>query len=109
MLLVLIPNRCSCFSLWLLLHKQGLKELHSRNVVHGDLNARNVLLSSSGVTALGVVAKLADLGLSRIVRSHKSHHSTNTVGTMSHVAPGGYGPWVLQTLVSGFGLGQVLQ
>jgi serine/threonine protein kinase len=68
---------------------QGLKELHSRNVVHGDLNARNVLLSSSGVTALGVVAKLADLGLSRIVRSHRSHHSTNTVGTMSHVAPGG--------------------
>lgn len=51
-------------------------------------NARNVLLSSSGVTNLGVVAKLADLGLSRIVRSHRSHHSTNTVGTMSHVAPG---------------------
>lgn len=46
-----------------------------------------MLLSSSGVTALGVVAKLADLGLSRIVRNHRSHHSTNTVGTMSHVAP----------------------
>jgi hypothetical protein len=51
-------------------------------------NARNVLLSSSSVATLGVVAKLADLGLSRIVRSHRSHHSTNTVGTMSHVAPG---------------------
>lgn len=51
-------------------------------------NARNVLLSSSAVAPLGVVAKLADLGLSRIVRSHRTHHSTNTVGTMSHVAPG---------------------
>jgi len=56
--------------------------------VSANQNARNVLLSSSGVTALGVMAKLADLGLSRIVRSHRSHHSTNTVGTMSHVAPG---------------------
>lgn len=41
----------------------GVSHLHSTGVVHRDLNARNVLLSSS------LQAKIADLGVSRIIDS----------------------------------------
>ncbi|WIA16690.1 hypothetical protein OEZ85_013348 [Tetradesmus obliquus] len=66
---------------------QGLRYLHSRNVVHGDLNARNVLITSSSSSLGGYSAKLADLGLSRTIKQHTTHHTTCTVGTMSHMPP----------------------
>eukprot|EP00775_Hariotina_reticulata_P003757 gene3757-4016_t len=66
---------------------RGLEALHEANVVHGDLNARNVLVSSTSTTPLGMVAKLSDLGLSRVVKQHSTHRTTNTVGTMSHMPP----------------------
>eukprot|EP00878_Enallax_costatus_P018623 GHUV01019614.1.p1 GENE.GHUV01019614.1~~GHUV01019614.1.p1 ORF type:complete len:911 (+),score=211.03 GHUV01019614.1:148-2880(+) len=66
---------------------QGLKVLHGRNVVHGDLNARNVLVASSASSRTGLCAKLADLGLSRVIKQHQTHRTTNTVGTMSHMPP----------------------
>jgi hypothetical protein len=51
-------------------------------------NARNVLVRSS--PSGGVVAKLADLGISRVIKQHSTHRTTNTVGTMSHmVRPAG--------------------
>jgi hypothetical protein len=50
-------------------------------------NARNVLVASEPGAALGMVAKVADLGLSQVIK-HNSHHTTNTVGTMNHTAPG---------------------
>jgi len=50
--------------------------------------ARNVLVSSSSTAPHGLVAKLADLGLSRVIKMHKTHRTTNTVGTMSHMPPG---------------------
>ncbi|WIA34798.1 hypothetical protein OEZ86_013101 [Tetradesmus obliquus] len=65
----------------------GLAVLHANNVVHGDLNARNVLVSSSSMAECGMVAKLADLGLSRAIKQHKTHRTTNTIGTMSHMPP----------------------
>ncbi|WIA34800.1 hypothetical protein OEZ86_013102 [Tetradesmus obliquus] len=65
----------------------GLQALHANNVVHGDLNARNVLVSSSSMAECGMVAKLADLGLSRAIKQHKTHRTTNTIGTMSHMPP----------------------
>jgi serine/threonine protein kinase len=34
-----------------------------------------------------MVAKLSDLGLSRVVKQHSTHRTTNTVGTMSHMPP----------------------
>jgi hypothetical protein len=46
-------------------------------------NARNVLVRSSA--SRGVVAKLADLGISRIIKQHSTHRTTSTVGTMSHM------------------------
>ncbi|KAF6255835.1 kinase-like domain-containing protein [Scenedesmus sp. NREL 46B-D3] len=64
---------------------RGVAHLHSRSIVHGDLNARNVLVRSAD--GGGVVAKLADLGISRVIKQHSTHRTTNTVGTMSHMPP----------------------
>lgn len=50
-------------------------------------NARNVLVSSSSTAPYGHTAKIADLGLSRTVKQHQTHRTTNTVGTMSHMPP----------------------
>ena len=41
---------------------KGLVYLHSKNIVHRDLTARNVLLSES------LTAKIADLGMARLLR-----------------------------------------
>lgn len=46
------------------------------------VNARNVLVSSCSTAPYGAVAKLADLGLSRCIRQHATHKTTNTVGTL---------------------------
>ena len=43
-------------------------------------NARNVLVTTSGSSPCGYTAKLADLGLSRIIKQHNTHHTTCTVG-----------------------------
>jgi hypothetical protein len=44
-------------------------------------NSRNVLVASSAAVECGMVAKLADLGLSRAIKQHKTHRTTNTIGT----------------------------
>eukprot|EP00882_Tetradesmus_deserticola_P010854 GHRQ01011473.1.p4 GENE.GHRQ01011473.1~~GHRQ01011473.1.p4 ORF type:complete len:105 (+),score=50.45 GHRQ01011473.1:3-317(+) len=67
---------------------KGVQHLHSKSIVHGDLNAHNVLVRSC--EAGGVAAKLADLGISRVIKQHATHRTTHTVGTMSHmVSPPG--------------------
>eukprot|EP00878_Enallax_costatus_P015115 GHUV01015827.1.p1 GENE.GHUV01015827.1~~GHUV01015827.1.p1 ORF type:complete len:582 (+),score=126.05 GHUV01015827.1:174-1748(+) len=65
----------------------GLKVLHSRSTVHGDLNARNVLVASNPSAPNGCTAKLADLGLARVMAKARTHRTTDTVGTMSHMPP----------------------
>lgn len=52
------------------------------------VNARNVLVSSCPDVLHGVVAKLADLGLSRVIRLHSTHKTTNTVGTLRYACWG---------------------
>lgn len=42
-------------------------------------NANNVLVSSSDTSINGLVAKIADLGLSRIISQQKSFKITHTV------------------------------
>lgn len=54
-------------------------------------NARNVLVASCNDAPSGVQAKLADLGLSRSIKQHQTHRTTNTVGGLggrisSHLA-----------------------
>lgn len=64
---VLKPRPCVC--LW-----------HACALV--AVNARNVLVASSSTAPYGAVAKLADLGLSRVIRQQATHKTTNTVGTL---------------------------
>ncbi|WIA36801.1 hypothetical protein OEZ86_008056 [Tetradesmus obliquus] len=65
----------------------GSTVIHSNNIVHGDLNARNVLVRSNAAAAAGLTAKLADFGLSRAMKQHQTHRTTKTCGTMSHMPP----------------------
>ena len=65
---------------------QGLLYLHTRNppVVHRDLSARNVLLTSS------LVAKVSDLGNARIVNLQPGQLArtlTRLPGTMAYMPP----------------------
>jgi serine/threonine protein kinase len=50
-------------------------------------NARNVLVASCSEAACGVQGKLADFGLSRSIKQHHTHRTTNTIGTISHMPP----------------------
>ncbi len=62
---------------------QGLLYLHSRGVVHRDLTAANILLTTS------FHAKIADLGVSRIINVHPlaaSKQSKNP-GTLGYMPP----------------------
>lgn len=60
---------------------QGLEALHGNHIVHGDINARNVLVSSSSSTSdVHMCAKVADLGLARCLAHHATHRTTNSCG-----------------------------
>eukprot|EP00198_Chlamydomonas_reinhardtii_P008449 XP_001697786.1 predicted protein [Chlamydomonas reinhardtii] len=56
----------------------GMAHLHSLNVVHG--------VSQVPLPA-GFVAKVADFGLSKALKEGQTHHSTKTVGTVTHQPP----------------------
>lgn len=58
-------------------------------------NAHNVLVASSSVARHGLVAKVADLGLSRVLKQQATHRTTGTV----RVSPG-YVTTVSQSLDS---------
>jgi hypothetical protein len=44
-------------------------------------NSHNVLVSSGSTAQYGLVAKIADLGLSRVIKQHATHRTTRTVST----------------------------
>ena len=56
----------------------GMAYLHSQGVVHGDLSANNVLLTSEGI------AKVADFGMARQVEDPAV---TNSMGTVAYQPP----------------------
>lgn len=68
----------------------GLQYLHALDIIHGDLSAYNVMLSSASPDAVlgnrGFVAKIADFGLSRRL-DMKSSITTKTYGTITHMPP----------------------
>ena len=64
---------------------EALEYAHSRGVIHRDIKPENILLSRSGV------AKIADFGLAKIVKTENAETSitqTNVVmGTADYMAP----------------------
>jgi formylglycine-generating enzyme required for sulfatase activity/tRNA A-37 threonylcarbamoyl transferase component Bud32 len=58
----------------------GLEYLHSRNIVHRDLKPDNVLLQ-------GETPRLADFGISRVLRTTMTSASVNLAGTPFYMAP----------------------
>ncbi|DBA87503.1 TPA: protein kinase activity protein [Trebouxia sp. C0004] len=62
---------------------RGLVFLHSNKVVHADLKAKNVLLTQNAGTA-----KIADVGLARIMQHTMSNTATgDPAGTFAYAAP----------------------
>ncbi|KAG2454129.1 hypothetical protein HYH02_001165 [Chlamydomonas schloesseri] len=84
----------------------GMRHIHSRNIIHGDLSAGNILLSSATARCHGgdpadadvrsplaelwmppLVAKVADFGLSVHMGEHQTHASNRYQGTPAYTAP----------------------
>ncbi len=54
---------------------RAMAHLHSENIVHSDLKARNVLLKSAMTDPRGFLAKVADFGLSLRISPDDTHIS----------------------------------
>ncbi|GLI65793.1 hypothetical protein VaNZ11_009413 [Volvox africanus] len=66
---------------------KAMVHMHAANVLHSDLKARNIMLKSSGTEGRGVVAKVADFGLSTRMEHQETHLSSCFQGTLTHMAP----------------------
>ncbi|KAG2499522.1 hypothetical protein HYH03_002468 [Edaphochlamys debaryana] len=66
---------------------KALMFLHENRILHGDLKAANVLLSSSDTDRRGFVAKVSDFGLSRVLAGNRKEIKTQTFGTVTHMPP----------------------
>eukprot|EP00193_Tetraselmis_chui_P008054 CAMPEP_0177758852 /NCGR_PEP_ID=MMETSP0491_2-20121128/4412_1 /TAXON_ID=63592 /ORGANISM="Tetraselmis chuii, Strain PLY429" /LENGTH=689 /DNA_ID=CAMNT_0019274627 /DNA_START=84 /DNA_END=2153 /DNA_ORIENTATION=- len=63
----------------------GMAEIHNQNIMHADLNGRNVMLKYSDTDPRGFTAKVCDFGLSRMCHGEVS--SSDLFGTISHMPP----------------------
>lgn len=66
---------------------KAMHHLHLANVLHSDLKAANVMLKTSGSEGRGIVAKVADFGLSVSLNPTQTHCSNLFQGTLTHMAP----------------------
>lgn len=63
---------------------RGMEYLHSRSIIHRDLNPNNIMVTGP---ATRLEAKLADFGLSRISAATATLRQTSSVGTPMYSAP----------------------
>ncbi|KAG2435189.1 hypothetical protein HXX76_007272 [Chlamydomonas incerta] len=66
---------------------RALTHLHSKRIVHGDLNPNNVLLKKDVNEPSGYASKVGDFGLSVMLPQHQSHLSNIRMGTMFYICP----------------------
>ena len=60
---------------------QGLEFLHGQDIIHRDLSTNNVLLTKN------LTAKIADLGVAKVVQENKMKTHTQTPGTPHFMPP----------------------
>jgi eukaryotic-like serine/threonine-protein kinase len=60
---------------------EALQEAHSKGIVHRDVKADNIMLTSKGQ------AKVMDFGLAKLKGSLKLTKTSSTVGTLGYMAP----------------------
>ncbi|KAG2434721.1 hypothetical protein HXX76_007611 [Chlamydomonas incerta] len=66
---------------------RALAHLHSKRIVHGDLNPNNVLLKRDPVEPSGYAVKVGDFGLSVMLPTDRTHLSNIRMGTMFYICP----------------------
>ncbi|KAG2484639.1 hypothetical protein HYH03_016592 [Edaphochlamys debaryana] len=66
---------------------RGMINIHTANVIHGDLKPSNVLLAPSRTDRRGFVAKIADFGLVHLLPRGNSKVDSGTWGTPAYAAP----------------------
>ncbi len=60
---------------------EGLQEAHSKGIVHRDIKAENIMVSTKGQV------KVMDFGLAKLKGSLKLTRTSSTVGTLAYMAP----------------------
>ena len=60
---------------------QGLEFLHGQDIIHRDLSSNNVLLTKH------LIAKIADLGVAKVIQENKMKTHTQAPGTMHFMPP----------------------
>ncbi|KAG2488949.1 hypothetical protein HYH03_012568 [Edaphochlamys debaryana] len=66
---------------------RALSHLHSKRIVHGDLNPNNVMLKRDPAEPSGYAVKIGDFGLSVMLPDHRTHLSNLRMGTMFYICP----------------------
>ncbi len=61
---------------------RALEDIHSQQVMHGDLKPSNILVDDSADTA-----KLIDFGMSRIFQRELAHYPEGLAGTLLYISP----------------------
>ncbi|KAG2427057.1 hypothetical protein HXX76_012573 [Chlamydomonas incerta] len=66
---------------------RALAHLHTKRIIHGDLNPNNVLLKRDPAEPCGYGVKVGDFGLSVMLPLNRTHLSNMRMGTMFYMCP----------------------
>lgn len=60
---------------------EGLNKAHTKNIIHRDIKAANIIITSDGI------AKIVDFGLAKLKGQTKLTKEGSTLGTVSYMSP----------------------
>jgi tRNA A-37 threonylcarbamoyl transferase component Bud32 len=66
---------------------QSIRYLHSIKLLHCDIKPENILLKSDNTKSMGVITKLSDFGLAKMLRDSEYIVNRSGSGTVTHLAP----------------------